>query len=187
MELEQLIEAVKTAKDKAELEAFVQTELQIDLDKRKSLETLRAEVLKGLGVEGGNEAESAAAGSGGQPGGIGAQGQHSAELEQELQRLRDENTELRNALLAEQEQTSQLRVKVAEQLEEANALHLRLANPESLQAGDDLALIVPPELDHGEQPEAPDVSGVRLLRNTENGRDFAWSPELAKLPHMKEL
>ncbi|MGP3789773.1 hypothetical protein [Pseudomonas sp. B392_1p] len=51
MELHELIEAVKAAKDKGELETLVKRELGIDLDRRKSLEVLRQSVLAGLGVD----------------------------------------------------------------------------------------------------------------------------------------
>lgn len=196
MELEELIAAVKAANDKAELEALVKTELELDLDKRKSLDTLRAEVLKGLGVEEGKG--SGANGAGTEPGTAGdtgdrqqdqsspdpaqgsgdTQGQHSAEQERELQLLRDENAELRDALAAEQEHSAQLRGQVSE-------LQFNEQSRASISIGGGLT---PPDLDDaGEQPAPVDVSGVRLLRNTENGRDFAWSPELAKLPNMKEL
>lgn len=50
MELHELIEAVKAAADKGALEALVLAELGLNIDKRKSLETLRAEVLAGLGA-----------------------------------------------------------------------------------------------------------------------------------------
>lgn len=49
MELAELIAAVKAAATKDDLESLVKTELSLDLDKRKTLKTLRAEVLKGLG------------------------------------------------------------------------------------------------------------------------------------------
>ncbi|WP_347506196.1 hypothetical protein [Pseudomonas anguilliseptica] len=51
MELHELVEAVKAATDKNALEALVKAELSIDLDKRKSLESLRSEILTGLGVD----------------------------------------------------------------------------------------------------------------------------------------
>jgi len=59
MELADLIAAVKAAATKDALESLVKAELSLDLDKRKALKTLRAEVLKGLGVdaEEGDEAE----------------------------------------------------------------------------------------------------------------------------------
>lgn len=56
MELHELIEAVKAAADKGALEALVLAELGLNIDKRKSLETLRAEVLAGLGAQGGESA-----------------------------------------------------------------------------------------------------------------------------------
>ena len=197
MELTELIEAVKAAKDKPELEALVKRELQIDLDKRKSLDTLRAEVLKGLGVEEGDEQ----GGAGGEPGGAGGTddqagaagdqkpdeatgagettGQQSAAELAELQSLRDENAQLRedNAHLLSELQASQIKgqdLEVALQNAQAKAV-----------GGTDL---IPPTLDDaGEELDPPAVDGVRLLLNTENGREFAWSPDLAKLPHMKEL
>ncbi|SEJ46712.1 hypothetical protein SAMN05216201_10987 [Pseudomonas linyingensis] len=54
MELHELIEAVKAAADKGALEALVLAELGLNIDKRKSLETLRAEVLAGLNAADGD-------------------------------------------------------------------------------------------------------------------------------------
>jgi len=51
MELAELIAAVKAAATKDALESLVKAELSLDLDKRKALKTLRAEVLKGLGED----------------------------------------------------------------------------------------------------------------------------------------
>ena len=51
MELAELIAAVKAATTKDALESLVKAELSLDLDKRKTLKALRAEVLKGLGVD----------------------------------------------------------------------------------------------------------------------------------------
>ncbi|MDH0100112.1 hypothetical protein N7320_02130 [Stutzerimonas stutzeri] len=51
MELAELIAAVKAAATKDALESLVKAELSLDLDKRKSLKALRAEVLKGLGED----------------------------------------------------------------------------------------------------------------------------------------
>ncbi len=61
MELHELIEAVKAAADKGALEALVLAELGLNIDKRKSLETLRAEVLAGLGAKGGESVAEPAA------------------------------------------------------------------------------------------------------------------------------
>ena len=55
MELNELIEAVQAATTKDGLEALVRDELGIDVDKRKRLSDIRAEVLQGLGVEQGSE------------------------------------------------------------------------------------------------------------------------------------
>lgn len=50
MELKDLIAAVKAAKTKNELADLVSDELSLDLNKNKTMEALRAEVLNGLGV-----------------------------------------------------------------------------------------------------------------------------------------
>lgn len=194
MEIEELIAAVKAANDKAELEALVKRELELDLDKRKSLDTLRAEVLKGLGVAEGDEP---GAGDGDTPGaGTGAGGSEqqsdagpdpvliagAGDSQDSLliQTLRDENVELRqdNELLLSQLQAAQIQIQ---DLEAARQVGYGLSGGVT---GDSLT---PPDLDDVEQPEPVKLPAVRLLRNTENGRDFAWTPELAKLPNMKEL
>ena len=72
MELKDLIEAVEAATTKDGLEALVLRELGIDVDKRKRLSDIRAEVLSGLGVEAGAD----------KPEGNGGQGEDEAsELE----------------------------------------------------------------------------------------------------------
>ncbi|MGP9826893.1 hypothetical protein ACT048_20685 [Ectopseudomonas khazarica] len=185
MELNELISAVKAAKDKNELEALVKAELQIDLDKRKSLDTLRAEVLKGLGVEEGEPGDDDAGESGGAAGAGDTAGLHSANEQAELQALRDENARLReeNATQLNELQAAQLRINDLQA--EVGSLRFQLGNPVNEQVGE--ASLTPPDLDEVEPREPPVVPDVRLLRNTENGRVIAWSPELAKLPNMKEL
>lgn len=196
MELTELIEAVKAAQDKAALEALVKTELELDLDKRKSLDTLRAEVLKGLGVTEGDEpgagdgvtgdTSGAAAAAGGSeqqneagPDPVVVVGTGDAH-EALIQSLRDANVELRqdNELLLSQLQAAQIQIQ---DLEAARQVGY------GLSGGVTGSSLTPPDLDEVEQPEPVKLQAVRLLRNTENGRDFAWTPELAKLPNMKEL
>lgn len=136
MVLNELITAVKAAATKDALESLVKEHLGIDLDKRKALETLRAEVLKGLGAE-----SEAGAGTGEQGG----------------------NTELApNTAPSAAGQTT----------EQA---------PKAGQA----AVSLPSLEEETEEPEP--TKAPRMLLNTENKRQFAWSPELAALPHMKEL
>lgn len=135
MGLNELIEAVKAATTKDALESLVKQHLGIDLDKRKALETLRAEVLKGLGAESDSGVGAGDQGGGAEPGiAPSAAGQVTALV------------------------------------------------PEAGQA----AVSLPPlEEDDAEEPEP--AQAPRLLLNTENNRQFAWSPELAALPHMREL
>ena len=138
MGLNELIEAVKAATTKDALESLVKQHLGIDLDKRKALETLRAEVLKGLGAESEVGADA------------GEQGGGSTELAP--------NT----APSAAGQATEQA--------------------PEAGQAAVSL-----PSLEEDEAEEPEPATAPRMLLNTENKRQFAWSPELAALPHMKEL
>ncbi|MHB0820123.1 hypothetical protein ACYCFK_17835 [Stutzerimonas stutzeri] len=180
MELNELIAAVKAAKDKAELEALVKAELQIDLDRRKSLETLRGEVLKGLGADagesGGDEPQKEKAPEQAEP-----PAQGGEEQDAELQRLREENAELRSdndALLAEL-QSAQLQLN---NLQAGERVSCGVAG--SVTGDGEITL---PELDDEPTASIALPGGPRLLRNTENGRDFAWTPELARLPNMKEL
>ena len=128
MELHELIEAVKAAKDKGELEALVKRELSIDLDRRKSLEVLRQSVLAGLGSDARAAVEEAA---------------------------------------PEAEELAQAPVEAEVPAEEQP----KLTMPE---IADELAEEVP----------APHL---RLLRNKKTGREFVWTPALAKLADLEEV
>lgn len=137
MGLNELIEAVKAATTKDALESLVKQHLGIDLDKRKALETLRAEVLKGLGAE-----PEVGAGAGEQGGG---------------------STEL------------------------APDTAPSAAGQAMQQVPEDSQAVSLPSLEEDETEEPEPAKAPRILLNTENKRQFAWSPELAALPHMKEL
>lgn len=137
MGLNELIEAVKAATTKDALESLVKQHLGIDLDKRKALETLRAEVLKGLGAE-----PEVGAGAGEQGGG---------------------STEL------------------------APNTAPSAAGQAMQQVPEDSQAVSLPSLEEDEAEEPEPAKAQRMLLNTENKRQFAWSPELAALPHMKEL
>lgn len=137
MGLNELIEAVKAATTKDALESLVKQHLGIDLDKRKALETLRAEVLKGLGAE-----PEVGAGAGEQGGG---------------------STEL------------------------APNTAPSAAGQAMQQVHEDSQAVSLPSLEEDEAEEPEPAKAPRILLNTENKRQFAWSPELAALPHMKEL
>lgn len=156
MNEQELIAAVKAAKTKDELEALVKGELGIDLDKRRGLETLRTDILAGLGVT--DDAQEQG-GDTGQPG---------AGLEQQEQAL--------------QQPAEPLIVDTAPVVGTAAIEHVLLGGaglalePELPELGDEDNLVL-----------AEPAPQNRLLRNRENGREFVWTPELAKMSHMEEV
>lgn len=160
MNEQELIAAVKAAKTKDELEALVKAELGIDLEKRRGLETLRTDILAGLGVT--DDAQEQG-GDTGQPG-------------------------------ADQEQQEQALQQPAEPLIVDTAPVVGTAAIEHVLLDSGAGLALAPELP--ELPELGDEDNLvlaepapqnRLLRNRENGREFVWTPELAKMSHMEEV
>lgn len=164
MELYELIEAVKAAKNKNELEDLVKRELGIDLDKRKSLAVLRQSVLSGLGVE-------AAAGAG------------EPDPENDAAEAVKENAQAPD----ETEQTEQGAEDAAEMPGDG-----AVKPDEDAVAGDaetgteDQSDLMLPEIAEDSDEEAPAPS-LRLLRNTKTGREFVWTPALAKLADLVEV
>ena len=163
MNEQELIAAVQAAKDKDELEKLVLEELGISLDKRRGLETLRADILTGLGV-----------------------GSDSQQQEQE-----EQGTEQQEPQAGLQEQQGQGDIAPAAQQQEVAPSAVSVDDiPTSLHVGLDLADPQLPELEGDEgleqELEMPAPTN-RLLRNIENGREFIWTPELAKLSHMEEV
>lgn len=156
MNEQELIAAVKAAKTKDELEALVKAELGIDLDKRRGLENLRADILAGLGAM--QQEQQVGVSQAEQP-----QLPGESEHGKEVQEGRD--------VLAVIEDSTQL---PAEPLADGGL--------ESV-AESELQL---PELEDEDEPEKP-APRNRMLRNRENGREFVWTPELAKLNHMEEV
>lgn len=156
MNEQELVAAVKAAKTKDELEALVKAELGIDLDKRRGLETLRTDILAGLGVA--DDAQEQG-GDTGQPG---------AGLEQQEQAL--------------QQPAEPLIVDTAPVVGTAAIEHVLLGG-----AGLALELELPELGDEDNLVLAEPAPQNRLLRNRENGREFVWTPELAKMSHMEEV
>lgn len=127
MELYELVAAVKSAKTKSDLADLVSAELSLDLDKNKTMKSLRAEVLSGLGV---TEDDSV-----------------------------DENEPV------------------------------VLIDPEVIDSGAVIVhkpLVVPAAEDEPE-PEAKADTDNRLLRNTDTGTLFVWTPVLAEMNNMVEV
>ena len=140
MELYELVAAVKSAKTKSDLADLVSAELSLDLDKNKTMKSLRAEVLSGLGV-----------------------------------------TEDDNADEGEPELLIDHAAGGADQTVTATA--------EKLDGGAVVvtqALVVPAAEDESE-PEAKADTDNRLLRNTDTGTLFVWTPALAEMNNMVEV
>lgn len=159
MNEQELIAAVKAAKTKDELEALVKGELGIDLDKRRGLDTLRTDILAGLGAT--DDAQE----QGGDTG--------QADVGLEGQQATDEP-------VAVQPPAEALVVDIA-----PSAFAIISAPTES--TGLELAPELPELGDEDNLVLAEPAPQNRLLRNRENSREFVWTPELAKLPHMEEV
>lgn len=154
---EQLIAAVKAAQSKDDLEALVKGELGIDLDKRRKLEDLRADILAGLGITGDAQEQSSDA------------GQSDAGQEQQA-----------DGEPVAMQQLVELRV--ADTAPPASVIVSAPTENIGLELEPEL-----PKLDDDNQVLLEPTPQNRLLLNRENGREFVWTPELAKLPHMEEV
>lgn len=158
MELADLIAAVKAAATKDALEALVKAELAIDLDKRKALKALRAEVLKGLGEtteEGGDDDTDGSEAATGSPG---------------------EGSEKVGSAAAQ-----------VSGLPAAPAPVPALASQPVAAVTPAPAPVTPPALEEAPEPEHKPAPGNRLLRNKTTGRTFVWTPALAKLADLEEV
>lgn len=140
MELYELVAAVKSAKTKSDLADLVSAELSLDLDKNKTMKSLRAEVLSGLGV-----------------------------------------TEDDNADEGEPELLIDHAAGGADQTVTATAEKLNGGAVVVTQT-----LVVPAAEDEPE-PEAKADTDNRLLRNTDTGTLFVWTPVLAEMNNMVEV
>lgn len=169
MELADLIAAVKAAATKDALEALVKSELSLDLDKRKSLKSLRAEVLKGLGetVEEGDGDDDDASGEG-------AAGDSSAPAGGAGEGGAPADTSAPAAPTPAPTPTS---VPVA-------AAPAAASEPTSAPAP---APVTPPVLEEMPEPEIAPAEGNRLLRHKTTGRTFVWTPALSKLSDLEEV
>lgn len=167
MELKDLIEAVESATTKDGLEALVLRELGIDVDKRKRLSDIRAEVLQGLGVEQGVESADA---------GDGAVSEEKSGSAAPSDKESAPSDPAGVVVLGES--------AVSDSLVDGLTANSQLVG---LISYDSNAAIQPPapEVDPP-KPAIPEVKN-RLLRNKSTGRTFVWTKELAKLSVMEEI
>ena len=140
MELYELVAAVKSAKTKSDLADLVSAELSLDLDKNKTMKSLRAEVLSGLGV---TEDDSV-----------------------------DENEPV--VLIDPNAEGSDQAVTATAEVIDSGAVIVHKP------------LVVPAAEDEPE-PEAKADTDNRLLRNTDTGTLFVWTPALAEMNNMVEV
>lgn len=169
MELADLIAAVKAAATKDALETLVKDELSLDLDKRKTLKALRAEVLKGLGetVEesGDDDADGSETGTG-SPG--------------------ESPENVGNAAAQAPEPAA------APAPTPTPALEPTAAAPQPVAATTPIvtptpASVTPPALDEAPEPAIKPAVGNRLLRHKVTGRTVLWTPALSKLADLEEV
>lgn len=165
MELAELIAAVKAAATKDALESLVKAELSLDLDKRKSLKALRAEVLKGLG----ETAEEGDDEDGGDAKGDATIGEGSGPA--------DSAGDTAGAP-AENPAATTVATAVAAPAPAATA---------KPSAAPVQAPVTPPALDEAPAPAPAPVASNRLLRNKSTGRTFIWTPALAALADLEEV
>lgn len=179
MNEQELIAAVKAAKTKDELEILVKEELGIDLDKRRKLEDLRGDILAGLGA--GSESEQ--------------QQEQSTEAQGEQQEQSERQDEQQEEQGAEQQQDApQGQAEPAPEEQPAPVLivdSVQLPAEPPVNVGLELAAVHDvqlPEIEGDEEAELEEPAPCnRMLRNRENGREFVWTAELAKLAHMEEV
>ncbi|GEM_PF-2203793 len=168
MELAELIAAVKAAATKDALESLVKVELSLDLDKRKSLKALRAEVLKGLGETAEEEGGDA---DGGDAKGDATIGEGSGPA--------DSAGDTTGAP-AENPAATTVATAVAAPAPAPAAT----AKPSAVPVQ---APVTPPALDEAPAPAPAPVASNRLLRNKSTGRTFIWTPALAALADLEEV
>ncbi|MCP9337641.1 hypothetical protein [Stutzerimonas xanthomarina] len=166
MDLADLIAAVKAAATKDALETLVKDELSLDLDKRKTLKALRAEVLKGLGetVEesGDDDADGSETGTG-SPGESPENGTAAAQAPEPA---------AAPAPTPDPESTAAAPQPVA--------ATTSIVTPTP-------ASVTPPALDEAPEPAIKPAVGNRLLRHKVTGRTVLWTPALSKLADLEEV
>lgn len=160
MELAELIAAVKTAATKDALETLVKDELSLDLDKRKTLRALRAEVLKGLGETAEDDADDNGETENGTPG---------------------DSSETTGSVGAPAAPPAP-----APAAAPAVITPERVAAP-APSPSPAPAPVTPPDLDEAPEPESKPTVGNRLLKHKETGRTFVWTPALSTLAELEEV
>lgn len=166
MDLADLIAAVKAAATKDALETLVKDELSLDLDKRKTLKALRAEVLKGLGetVEESGDDDADGSGTGtGSPG---------------------ESPENGNAAVQAPESAAAPAPTPAPESTAAAPQPVAATTPMVTPTP---APVTPPDLDEAPEPAIKPAVGNRLLRHKVTGRTVLWTPALSKLADLEEV
>lgn len=169
MELADLIAAVKAAATKDALETLVKDELSLDLDKRKTLKALRAEVLKGLGEtveEGGDD---------------------DAEVSETGTGSSGESPENVGNVAAQAPEPAATPAPTP-----APALEPTAAAPQPVAAATPMvtpapAPVTPPALDEAPELLTEPAVGNRLLRHKVSGRTVLWTPALSKLADLEEV
>jgi len=175
MELHELIGAVKAAMTKEDLADLVQKELGIGIDKRKNLDTLRAEVLVGLAgaINDADEgATDAAAVSVLQPGQEGAQPAASPEAGPAVEGI---------VALAVPETDKVMPAAVA--MLDGPAMADSTPAISTLAEEPGLTL---PELEP-ELVSEPAKPKQRMLQHKKTGRLLVWTPELDAMPELEEV
>lgn len=164
MDLADLIAAVKAAATKDALETLVKDELSLDLDKRKTLKALRAEVLKGLGetVEESVDDDGSETGTG-SPGESPENGTAAAQAPEPA---------AAPAPTPDPESTAAAPPPVA--------ATTPMVTPTP-------APVTPPDLDEAPEPAIKPTVGNRLLRHKVTGRTVLWTPALSKLADLEEV
>jgi hypothetical protein len=187
--MNELIAAVLAAKDKDELEKLVRDELGIELDKRRGLETLRKDILAGLGV--GPDGQPLEGGGAKQEQGQDGEQEELEEQEQQEQQEQGGNTSEPLQQPTDLDGQGEIAPKepVAQQAIDELTPPVEPALGGELPPADPLALagLELPELENEERELEEPAPANRLLRNRENGREFVWTPELAQLAHMEEV
>lgn len=189
MGLHELIEAVKAATTKEDLADLVQKELDVSIDRRKSLETLRAEVLVGLAgavSDVGPDSLGSAAVVEPQPEPSAAQPAALPEVGQDLV----ENAAVAVAMAdkAVPAAATVLEMPAAtlsEPLADGGLLVTGMAINALAEVPSEPGLTLP-ELEP-EPVSEPIKPKQRMLQHKKTGRLFVWTPELAAMSELEEV
>lgn len=189
MGLHELIEAVKAATTKEDLADLVQKELEVSIDRRKSLETLRAEVLVGLTgavSDVGPDSLGSAAVVEPQPEPSAAQPAALPEAGQDV----EENAAVAVAIADKAVPAAAAAfeapaVALSEPLMDGGLLVTGMAINALAEVPPEPGLMLP-ELEP-EPVSEPIKPKQRMLQHKKTGRILVWTPELAAMPELEEV